>query len=192
MLLIVLSYNKVLLKSLITVIMTQKQLLRKDILKVSKEECLKYKLSSNYTTILLQGSRNLVKFMQEKKVNIYSPSIGSEFRVLVHEIRSKKYADQMGRVVDMLNAFIGCKQFVFQKPRIKCFPGTFGQYVTKFIEYLKEETNLKMSSIKIYECSLSGFCQRMHLEQVDTDTITLENLLGFFSSLQNINSSVKL
>lgn len=186
MLLIVLSYNKVLLKSLITVIMTQKQLLRKDILKVSKEECLKYKLSSNYTTILLQGSRNLVKFMQEKKVNIYSPSIGSEFRVLVHEIRSKKFADQMGRVVDMLNAFIDSKQFVFQKQRIKCFPGTFGQYVTKFIEYLKEETNLKMSSIKIYEYSLSGFCQRMYLEQVDTDTITLENLLGFFSSLQNM------
>ncbi len=166
--------------------MTQKQLLQSDILKVCKEECLRYKLSSNYTTVLLQGSRNLVKFMQEKEINIYSTRIGSEFRDYAHEIRSKKYADQMGRVVDMLNAFIDNKQFIFQKQRIKYFPGAFGQYVTEFIEYLKEETNLKMSSIKIYEYSLSVFSQRMYLDKVDTNTITLENLLGFFSSLQNM------
>ncbi len=147
---------------------------------------MRYKLSSNYTTVLLQGSRNLVKFMQEKEINIYSTRIGSEFRDYAHEIRSKKYADQMGRVVDMLNAFIDNKQFIFQKQRIKYFPGAFGQYVTEFIEYLKEETNLKMSSIKIYEYSLSVFSQRMYLDKVDTNTITLENLLGFFSSLQNM------
>ena len=61
--------------------MTQKQLLRNDIIKICKKECLKYKLSSSYTSMLLQGSRSLVKFMQEKNANDYTPDIGLEFRI---------------------------------------------------------------------------------------------------------------
>lgn len=166
--------------------MTQKQLLRRDIIKICKKECLRYKLSSNYTSMLLQGGRSLVKFMQEKDANDYTPDVGLEFRIYVHGIRTKKYADEISRVIDMLNSFIDSKLFVFQKQTPKYFPGIFGQYVVEYIEYLKTETNLKMSSIKIYEHSLSMFSQKMHHAGVDLETISLEHLLNFFSSLQNM------
>lgn len=166
--------------------MTQKQLLRSDIIKICKKECLKYKLSSNYTSMLLQGSRSLVKFMQEKSVNDYTPEVGSEFRVYIHEVRTKKYADEISRVVDMLNSFIDSKLFIFQKQITKYFPGILGQYAIEYIEYLKTNSNLKISSIKIYEYSLSMFSQRMHHLGVSLETISLEYLLIFFSSLQNM------
>lgn len=166
--------------------MTQKRLLRSDIIKICKKECLKYKLSSNYTSMLLQGGRSLVKFMQEKYANDYTPEVGSEFRVYVHEIRTKKYADEISRVVDMLNSFIDSKLFIFQKQTAKYFPGILGFYAVEYIEYLKTETNLQMSSIKLYEYSLSMFCQKMHQAGVNLETISLEHLLNFFSSLQNM------
>ena len=62
----------------------------------------------------------------------------------------------------------------------------FGQYAIEYIEYLKAETNLKMSSIKIYEYSLSMFSQKMYHVGVDLETISLDDILNFFSSLQNM------
>ena len=76
-----------------------------------------------------------------------------------------------------------------QKQTPKYFPRIFGQYVVEYIEYLKTETNLKMSSIKIYEHSLSMFSQKMHHAGVDLETISLELTCPKIALL--INTSIK-
>ena len=48
--------------------MAQEKLNRNNIVAVCKSECSKYGLSSNYSSMLVTGSRSLVKFMQEKQI----------------------------------------------------------------------------------------------------------------------------
>ena len=171
--------------------MVQEKLERNNIVTVCKSECSKYELSSHYSSMLVSGSHSLVKYMQEKQVTIYSPDVGSAFREYVHTIRSKKYADEICRSVDLLNAYIQSETFVFQKPKLaRTFPGEFGPLVKKYISFLRDEMHCQLKTLNIYEYTLNMFCVKADASAVTVKSIKLEDLLDFFTSVQNMKVCV--
>lgn len=171
--------------------MAQEKLNRNNIVAVCKSECSKYGLSSNYSSMLVSGSRSLVKFMQEKQIVVYSPNVGSAFREYVHTIKTKKYADEICRSVDLLNSYIQSETFVFQKPRLaRTFPGEFGPLVKKYIRFLRDEMHCQPTTLNTYEYILNKFCVKADVSEVTVKSIKLEDLLDFFSSVQNMKREV--
>lgn len=171
--------------------MVQEKLERNNIVTVCKSECSKYGLSSNYSSMIVSGSHSLVKYMQEKKVTIYTPDVGSAFREYVHTIRSKKYADEICRSVDLLNAYIQSNTFVFQKPKVaRTFPGEFGPFVKQYISFLRDEMHCQPTTLNTYEYILNMFCVHSNISAVTVNTISLDNLLAFFATVQNMKRGV--
>lgn len=171
--------------------MALEKLNRNNIVAVCKSECSKYGLSTHYSSMLVFGARTLVKFMQEKQVLFYSPDIGSAFREYAHTINSKKYADEICRSVDLLNAYIQSETFVFQKPRLaRTFPGEFGPLAKKYISFLRDEIHCQLSTLNTYEYILNMFCVKAEASAITVKSIKLENLLDFFTSVQNMKVNV--
>ncbi len=171
--------------------MAQEKLNRNNIVTVCKSECSKYGLSSHYSSMLVSGSRSLAKYMQEKQVVVYSPDVGSAFREYVHTTKTKKYADMICRSVDLLNAYILSETFVFQKPKLaRTFPSEFGPLVNKYISFLRDEMHCQPTTLNTYEYILNMFCVKADVSAVSLKTLKLEELLEFFTSVQNMKRDV--
>lgn len=171
--------------------MTQEKLNRNNIVTVCKSECLRYGLSTHYSSILVSGGRSLVKYMQEKQVVVYSPDVGNAFREYVHTVRAKKYADEICRTVDLLNAFVQSETFVFQKTKLaRTFPGEFGPFVKKYICFLRDEMHCQPTTLNTYEYMLNMFCVKADVSNVTVKSLKLEDLLDFFASVQNMKRDV--
>ena len=111
--------------------------------------------------------------MQNFHIDVYSIDVGIAFREYIHTLRSKKYADEISRVVDLLNAYIQSEDLLFQKPRItRSFPGEFGSAVKLYLEYLKEEQRCCPSTLNIYGYTLNMFCVRMNLSMIGIKSLT--------------------
>lgn len=160
---------------------------RQDIVEVCKDGCAKYDLSKNYSQMLIVGSRFLVKYMQQEGLTTYTPDIGKSFRVYIHIIRSHKYANMISRVVDMLNAYVNCKEFVFKKTEFKkLYAGEFGVYVPQYLEYLSQKYQCQPGTIHTYDCLLNRFCSQTKLDNITPDNITLQYMLDFFNSIEHM------
>lgn len=171
--------------------MAQEKLNRKNIVAVCKSECSKYGLSSHYSSMLISGSRSLAKYMQEKQVEVYSPDVGSAFREFVHTTKTKKYADEICRSVDLFNSYIQSETFVFQKPKLaRTFLSEFGPLVKKYISFLRDEMHCQPTTLNTYEYILNMFCIKADVSEITIKSIKLEDLLDFFSSLQNMKRDV--
>ncbi|MCQ2088374.1 MAG: tyrosine-type recombinase/integrase [Bacilli bacterium] len=171
--------------------MNQTKLLRNEIVDVCRNECSKYGLSINYSSIVLIGSRTLVFYMQEKQVEVYSLAIGQEFREYIHTVKSKKYADQLCRSIDILNAYVNSDLYVFKRPSLaKTFPGEFGPLAIQYMQYLRDEIHCRPATIKHYEFSLNMFCIYSGISSFGVNSLKLDYLLDFFSTVQNMKASV--
>lgn len=171
--------------------MTKKLLFRSDIVSVCKRECIRYHLSKNYTTVLTCASSTLVRYMEERNEKAYSYEIGQGFRDYIHGLRIRRCANQACRVVDLLDAYQDPENFVFQSPKLqKTFPGVFGSHTESFFVYLEQEERLRPTTIRMYESILNMFCIRMEMSEVTPESITMTDLLGFFSTLQNTKEYV--
>lgn len=171
--------------------MTKKLLLRSNIVSVCKRECVRYHLSKNYTTVLTCASRTLVRYMQERNEEAYSYEIGEKFRDYIHGLRIRRCANQACRTIDLLNAYQDPENFVFQNPRIpKTFPGDFGLHTKSFFAYLEKEERLRPTTIRMYESILNMFCISMEMSGVTPESITMNDLLDYFSTLQNTKEYV--
>lgn len=171
--------------------MIQEKLRRNSIIDVCKSECSKYNLSSHYSSMLVIGSRSLVKYMQENQLVVYSPDIGSAFREYAHTITCKKYADQICRSVDLLNAYINSDVFVFQKCKLeRTFPGEFGPFAKRYIQFLRDERHCQQGTLNRYEYILNMFCVCISMSVTTMSSLTTEHLLTFFTSVQNMKCNV--
>jgi len=173
--------------------MAQEKLERNSIVSICKSECSRYGLSSHYSSMLVSGSRSLAKYMQENQVVVYSPDVGKAFREYAHKNMSKKYADEICRSVDLLNAYVNSEAFVFQKPRLaRTFPGEFGPLVNQYICFLRNEMHCQPSTLNTYEYMLNMFCVKTSILNVTVNSISFEDLLGYFESVENMKKSVVL
>lgn len=131
---------------------------------------------------------HLLRYMDSKSINLYSPDVGYDFleSFCSNESATSYAKRKMKYLVYIANNICEGKPFITKRTFINhSMFGPMSVIAEDYIRYATDVKRLSMMTIKRYRYIISLFTQKMSLQQINWDTLKYSHILDFLSSRNN-------
>lgn len=167
--------------------MSEQIMKREEMMQRCRETFESYGMYEATITTYLRSVRALVIFMEERKIENYTETVGEEYcSHLKADFELSGSYKQVGiRAVRFVNQVLHGEPYSHKKtwrPEYD-FPGDIGQEAKKFIESLRE-LRRNATTIREYEIKLSKFCMEMSIKGRDLSSMDRMDVLTYLDRIQ--------
>lgn len=138
--------------------------------------------------------RALVRYMEEKKVEMYSECVGQAFLQshALNENISDYLKSRRKSFIRILDTIVNDKPYKPKPSRCNPYP-LYGEIGEKAVDYINDRNRaerLSKQTLNDYKHHLSLFTERMYASGIDCKTLSEQSILSFVSSYQNSRPKV--